>query len=143
MSEETHDNMEPQAELQAESVMNTENEVTEVTEAVAEPVTEAVTEPVAEAPETPVAETAVDESPVAEQPVAPEPKKVPAKPAAPQEFDWDAIGKKHEVYTSEERTRLEDAYDQTLRAIQDHEVIEGTVVAMTKSSSISASRATE
>lgn len=46
-------------------------------------------------------------------------------------FDWDAIGKKHEIYSSDERKKLEDVYDQTLRAIQDHEVIEGTVVTMT------------
>ncbi len=45
-------------------------------------------------------------------------------------FDWDAIGKKHEIYSSDERKKLEDVYDQTLRAVQDHEVIEGTVVAL-------------
>lgn len=76
---------------------------------------------------------AVVEAPVAvEKPVAPvAPPPAPAKPVAPAEFDWDSIGKKHEVYSSEERRRLEDTYDQTLRAIQDHEVIEGTVVTMT------------
>jgi small subunit ribosomal protein S1 len=58
-------------------------------------------------------------------------KPAPIPPVAPAEFDWDAIGKKHEVYSQAERRRLEDAYDQTLRAIQDHEVIEGTVVTMT------------
>ncbi|MCX6279934.1 MAG: 30S ribosomal protein S1 [Bacteroidetes bacterium] len=50
---------------------------------------------------------------------------------APADFDWDAIGKKHEIYSNDERKKLEDAYDQTLRAIQDHEVIEGIVVTMT------------
>lgn len=76
---------------------------------------------------------AVVEAPVAvEKPIAPvAPPPAPAKPVAPAEFDWDSIGKKHEVYSSEERRRLEDTYDQTLRAIQDHEVIEGTVVTMT------------
>jgi len=34
-------------------------------------------------------------------------------------------------YSSDERKRLEDVYDQTLKAIQDHEVIEGTVVGIT------------
>ncbi|MEI6455990.1 MAG: 30S ribosomal protein S1 [bacterium] len=47
-----------------------------------------------------------------------------------KDFDWDSIGKKHEMYSPDERTKLEDVYDQTLRAIQDHEVIEGAVVAM-------------
>ncbi|MEI7661139.1 MAG: 30S ribosomal protein S1 [Bacteroidota bacterium] len=54
-----------------------------------------------------------------------------AAPVAPADFDWDAIGKKHEIYSNDERRKLEEAYDQTLRAIQDHEVIEGTVVTMT------------
>ena len=47
-----------------------------------------------------------------------------------QEFDWDAIGQNQEKYTDDERRKLEEEYDRTLRAIQDHEVIEGTVVAM-------------
>lgn len=83
--------------------------------------------------EEPAVAEAVAEAPVAEEkPVAPvAPPPAPVKPVAPAEFDWDSIGKKHEVYSSEERRRLEDTYDQTLRAIQDHEVIEGTVVTMT------------
>jgi len=47
-----------------------------------------------------------------------------------KDFDWDSIGKKHEIYSNDERKKLEDVYDLTLRAIQDHEVIEGSVVAM-------------
>lgn len=49
---------------------------------------------------------------------------------AKDSFDWDAIGKKHEVYSSEERKKLEDEYDRTLKAISDHELIDGTIVAM-------------
>lgn len=45
-------------------------------------------------------------------------------------FDWDAIGKKHELYSSDERKKLEDEYDRTLKAISDHELIDGTIVAM-------------
>ena len=45
-------------------------------------------------------------------------------------FDWDAIGKKHELYSSDERKKLEDEYDRTLTAISDHELIDGTIVAM-------------
>ncbi|MEI7725584.1 MAG: 30S ribosomal protein S1 [Bacteroidota bacterium] len=113
---------EPVAEVVAEPVAET------VAEIAAEPVAEVVAEPVAEA----VAEAVVE--PVAET-VAAEPVKATRKthvaPVAPADFDWDAIGKKHEIYSSDERTKLEDAYDQTLKAIQDHEVIEGTVVTMT------------
>jgi len=73
----------------------------------------------------------VTEPAVAEAPEKKERKKkvIPAEP--PSEFDWDSIGKKHEIYSSEEHKRLEEVYDQTLKAIQDHELIEGTVVSMT------------
>ena len=46
-----------------------------------------------------------------------------------ENFDWDAIGKKHENYSSAERTKLEGLYDKTLSSIGEHEVIDGTVVA--------------
>ena len=49
---------------------------------------------------------------------------------AKDSFDWDAIGKKHELYSSDERKKLEDEYDRTLKAISDHELIDGTIVAM-------------
>lgn len=47
-----------------------------------------------------------------------------------ENFDWDAIGKKHENYTSDERSKLESLYDKTLSSIVEHEVIDGTVVAI-------------
>lgn len=43
-------------------------------------------------------------------------------------FDWNAIGKKQDVYSKEEIARLESLYEQTLRSVTDHEVVEGTVV---------------
>jgi small subunit ribosomal protein S1 len=46
----------------------------------------------------------------------------------PGDFDWDAVGKKREVYSSSERTKLEGLYDKTLSSIGDHEVIDGYVV---------------
>jgi small subunit ribosomal protein S1 len=46
----------------------------------------------------------------------------------PEEFDWDALGKKQDAYSAEERTKLEDLYSNTLSSIVEHEVIEGTVV---------------
>jgi len=49
--------------------------------------------------------------------------------AEPPEIDWDVIGKKHENYTHTERVKLEDIYDNTLKSITDHEVLDGTVVA--------------
>lgn len=47
-----------------------------------------------------------------------------------ENFDWDAIGKKHENYSVDERNKLEGLYDKTLSSIVEHEVIDGTVVAM-------------
>jgi len=47
-----------------------------------------------------------------------------------REFDWEAIGKKHEFYAPAERERLELEYDRTLSSITEHDVIDGTVVAM-------------
>jgi len=47
-----------------------------------------------------------------------------------KDFDWDSIGKKHEFYAPEERIKLEQEYDRTLSSITEHEVIDGSVVAM-------------
>ncbi len=64
---------------------------------------------------------------------AEKPKERKERPVAvpqqiPGEFDWDAVGKKHESYNEDERKRLEDIYDKTLSTISDHEVVEGLVV---------------
>jgi small subunit ribosomal protein S1 len=48
----------------------------------------------------------------------------------PPEFDWDITSKKHESYSANERLRLEGIYDKTLSSIVEHEVIDGTVVAI-------------
>jgi len=46
-------------------------------------------------------------------------------------FDWDALTKKTEVYSADERNKLEDMYTNTLKSITEHEVIDGTVVTIT------------
>ncbi|MBN2236600.1 MAG: 30S ribosomal protein S1 [Bacteroidales bacterium] len=43
-------------------------------------------------------------------------------------FDWDSFGKKHEVYSKKDRERLENAYTETLKSVNEHEVIDGIVV---------------
>lgn len=48
----------------------------------------------------------------------------------PAEFDWGTIGKKQDNYSAEDRKKLEDLYEKTLKTVQDLEVIEGTVVAV-------------
>ncbi len=45
------------------------------------------------------------------------------------DFDWNAIGKKQDLYSKEEVEQLEKLYGGTLKSITDHEVIEGIVVA--------------
>jgi small subunit ribosomal protein S1 len=87
--------------------------------------------PVAEADETPVAKEEVVEEEVVEE-TTPKVEEEFVKPVniySLENFDWDAIGKKHENYSVDERTKLEGIYDETLSSIGEHEVIDGTVVA--------------
>lgn len=148
MEQNTDPIVEKNENAETESPVTTEKMPEEINEPVAENVTEPVTEAPVEPEATDVTEpeaevfaepeqeitarsvTETIEEPVAETPVKPS-RKAHTAAVAPADFDWDAIGKKHEIYSNEERTKLEDAYDQTLKAIQDHEVIEGTVVTMT------------
>ncbi len=46
----------------------------------------------------------------------------------PGEFDWDAADKKQDVYSEDERKRLENMYEETLKSIGEGEVIDGLVV---------------
>ncbi len=46
----------------------------------------------------------------------------------PGEFDWDAVDQKLDLYSQEERERLENIYEETLKSIGEGEVIDGTVV---------------
>ena len=81
------------------------------------------------------------EEPKLEEPVVVELKtEEPAEKVAPVEvkeapkavgFDWDSVGKNIEIYSEDERKKLEEEYDRTLKAISDHDVIDGSVVSMT------------
>lgn len=48
------------------------------------------------------------------------------------EFDWTSVGKKSDIYSSEERDQMEKAYDATLTSILEHQVLDGTVVSKNK-----------
>lgn len=80
----------------------------------------------------PSVENTIDEqtevAAVAVAEVQPEAVKPAKKQQVPGEFDWDAFDKKSEKYNVAERTKLENMYDRTLSAINDHEVIDGVVV---------------
>ena len=111
----------------------TKNEAAEVVEEVAEVAaeTEAAVEEVAEVEaETKETVETVAETPVVEvkeeAPVAKAEKKT--EPA--EEFNWEALGKKQDFYSEKERNRLEDLYANTLSQITEHEVIIGTIVAL-------------
>jgi Ribosomal protein S1 len=68
----------------------------------------------------------VEEKPVERKEATPRPKPVPA-----EDFDWDSSHKKFDNYSQAEREKLEEKYANTMNQIGDHEVIEGTVVAIT------------
>ncbi len=44
-------------------------------------------------------------------------------------FDWNAVGKKHEGYSKEERDQLDSLYEKTLKSVAANEIIDGKVVA--------------
>ena len=76
--------------------------------------------------ETPAAEPVVEAAPAKKAPKAPKQKPVPD-----ENFDWNTSHKKFDNYSDDERAKLEDQYAATMNQVVDHEVIEGTVVAMT------------
>ena len=51
-----------------------------------------------------------------------------AQEQVPGDFDWDAIDQKQDDYSAEERKRLENMYEDTLKSIGEGEVIDGVVV---------------
>ena len=82
-------------------------------------------------PEEPEAKEADTEEAKPEEPVAEvAPKEIKEAPEVIG-FDWDAVGKDQDIYSEAERTKLEEEYDRTLKAISDHDVIDGSVVTMT------------
>ncbi len=102
-------------------------------EVVAEPKEEAPVEAAEEAPAEEVAEEAVEETSAkeatAEEPVA-EAAAEEVKKEEPEEFDWDALNKKEDAYSVEDRKRLEELYTRSLGSITEHEVIQGTIVSI-------------
>jgi small subunit ribosomal protein S1 len=113
MSEETQ-----QPEEQAENQTAPQAENTAETPQVEETTQEAE----AEVAEAPVEQPAVEHVVLTERPAL----------AEPGEFDWDAYESDVDDYNKEERTKLETTYEDSLNLIKEKEVVEGTVVAITK-----------
>jgi len=93
-----------------------------------------------------VEETAVEQAPVAETPTVEEVKeevvvieeapsaketKEPVATPVAEEFDWDAY-EKGDILSTQEKENLKSIYDNTLNAIKDKEVVEGTVISINK-----------
>ena len=116
----------------AEEVQVTPEAVEETQTAAAEAAPE-VKEEVAAQEETLKAEVVEEVVEVIEE--APSAKKQPKKaekPAGPNaDFDWDAY-EKGDVLSEKSHEELEKVYDETLNAIKDHEVVEGTVISINK-----------
>ena len=110
------------AEVKEEKEEEKKEEKEEVKEEVAEPVAETVEEPAEE----PAAEVTASKEEVTE----PEKETITASEVEPPEFDWNSIGKKQEAYTNTEREKLEEIYNNTMKSIAEHEVLDGIVVAM-------------
>jgi len=45
-----------------------------------------------------------------------------------ENFNWDSSAKQWNSYSQEERSRMEQMYDQSLNSVIEHEIVEGTVV---------------
>lgn len=123
------------AEEKEEMVAETTDEKSETTEAevkaeektevaAAEEKTEATEEKPAEEAAAPVLEKAVK---------TPAPKKEKAKKVvAEEEFDWGSLESGKDAFSGEERSKLEELYNNTLNTVTEKEVIEGTVISMNK-----------
>ena len=84
------------------------------------------------AEETVVAAAAVEASPAVIEEAPSAVKPAPAAPVAVEEdFDWDAY-EKGDTLTAADKKALESVYDNTLNAIKDKEVVEGTVISINK-----------
>lgn len=48
-----------------------------------------------------------------------------------QDFNWDSLGKKGELYSDKNRQEFEQLYEKTLSSVVEHQIIDGKVVALT------------
>ncbi len=132
-------------EAAAEAVAETVESAAEVVEEVVEETTETAAETVESATET-VAEAVEETSEAATETVesaieaatetVEEVKEVvphtPRKATPPENFDWDEFEHGQSAYNSEEVAQMDELYGNTLNSINEQEVMEGTIVAMTK-----------
>ena len=124
MTEEKKENLEQ--EVVETPVQDEKKEVVaEATEAAPEAVAEETAEP---ATEEVVAEEKV-EAPKAEAKKDKAPK---TSPEADADFDWDSLEDGTDAYSETERGDLENLYNGTLNTVSEKEVLEGTVISLSK-----------
>lgn len=116
-------------EAQAEEIVEA---AAEATEQKTETPEEVINETKEEAPveEAPIAEV-VEEAPVVEEVKETKAgKKEEPKAVTPEDFDWDAYEKESETLSHDDRQKLSDTYEKTLKSINDKEVVTGKVMAV-------------
>jgi len=136
---------EKQEDLQAEETVETPKEGTaeakaEETEKETEGTVEKETAPAeekAEKEEAPAKEEKAEETPQAEETkeeteAEPVEAKTEETTKEPEEFDWDSLESGIESYSDKEKEELEKLYDDTLNTVSEKEVLEGTVISMSK-----------
>ena len=131
-------------ELENNEILNGEQEVTVQEDVIQEIVEELKQEEVTEVAQEEIVEELKQEEvaevaqEIAEVPEAIQEQEVPEKQVKVQKtqslenFNWDAIGKKEELYSKSDRTKMEELYENTFKLIQEGEVAIGTVVAINK-----------
>lgn len=117
----------------AEEVAEKVEEVVSESTPVAETVTEKVEE-VTKATEEKVEEVAEKAEPELVATTAKEPRPIvlPKDIEPILDFDWKSLGGVDELYSEDEKTAMENQYNDTLTSIAEHEVVSGTVVSKTK-----------
>lgn len=82
--------------------------------------------PFPEFPETESTAAALEPQPTAKE------EQVAALATAHDDFDWDIDKRNVTVYNKEERQKYDEVYDKTFKQINDQELVNGTIVGMTK-----------
>jgi len=99
---------------------------------------EVVAEKVAETKEETAKEEVVEEAKEEVVEVKAEKEVKETKPAVKEEakveeeFDWDNLSNDEDSYSKEERAKMEEMYNETLSTVVENEVIDGTVVSISK-----------
>ena len=126
--------IEAAADAVVEKVEETAEAVAETVEETVEAATETVTETVESAKETATetVESAIEAATETVEEVKEVVPHTPRKATPPENFDWDEFEHGQSAYNSEEVAQMDELYGNTLNSINEQEVMEGTIVAMTK-----------